>query len=377
MMGHLSAGKFIKNNKKQVAVIVVALALSVMGIYLIGSILASTKESFRPVVVEGSKRQMYLELSYETLASTNPEDMETMQGMYSVVVEKLEQLPEVKRAFVSEWTNFSLKALLGNLGSEMPLLKPEDIPTYLTHMKSKLVDGRLPEQDYEMVLDSAVMRNQGYKIGDKLGNNLWTIVGVVEGPYYSCAGTSARGNNNGYGLIILNEEGVSGAKELFDKIGVPLSKLDSISSDAQKGSELFQREVVDEIDGSLHAIILGTIFLLAVSVTVAYNSYMRNRVNEYCLYASLGYSRLEGYRMILREIAILFGAGILLGFAVAGGMIALIDVLLMHPLGLIPVYIDTELICTILAAMAAVIGILQFPALLSVHRIRTIDMLED
>ncbi|MBO7515779.1 MAG: ABC transporter permease [Lachnospiraceae bacterium] len=376
-MGHLSAVKFIKNNKKQVAVIVIALTLSVMGIYLIGSILASTKESFRPVIVEGSKRQMYLELSYDTLVKAGGEDKKTMEGLYSVVIEKLEQLPEVKKAFFSEWTTFSIKALLGNLGTEMPLLKPEDIPLYLTHMKSKLVDGRLPEQDFEIALDSAVMRNQSYKIGDKLGNNLWTIVGVVEGPYYACVGTTAHGHNNGYGLIILNEEGVSGAKELFEKIGVPLSNLDSISNDAQKGSDMFQKEVVDEIDGSLQAIILGTIFLLAVSVTVAYNSYMRNRVNEYCLYASLGYSRLEVYRMILREIAILFGAGIVLGFAVAGGMIALIDVFLMHPLGLIPVYIDTELIGLILASMAAVIGILQFPALLSVHRIRTIDMLED
>ena len=376
-MGHLSAVKFIKNNKKQVAVIVIALTLSVMGIYLIGSILASTKESFRPVIVEGSKRQMYLELSYDTLVKAGGEDKKTMEGLYSVVIEKLEQLPEVKKAFFSEWTTFSIKALLGNLGTEMPLLKPEDIPLYLTHMKSKLVDGRLPEQDFEIALDSAVMRNQSYKIGDKLGNNLWTIVGVVEGPYYACVVTTAHGHNNGYGLIILNEEGVSGAKELFEKIGVPLSNLDSISNDAQKGSDMFQKEVVDEIDGSLQAIILGTIFLLAVSVTVAYNSYMRNRVNEYCLYASLGYSRLEVYRMILREIAILFGAGIVLGFAVAGGMIALIDVFLMHPLGLIPVYIDTELIGLILASMAAVIGILQFPALLSVHRIRTIDMLED
>ena len=46
-------------------------------------------------------------------------------------------------------------------------------------------------------------------------------------------------------------------------------------------------------------------------------------------------------------------------------------------MGLIPVYIEPRLLCLILAAMAAVIGILQFPALLSVHRIRTIDMLED
>ena len=81
--------------------------------------------------------------------------------------------------------------------------------------------------------------------------------------------------------------------------------------------------------------------------------------------------------MILREIAILFGAGLLLGALLSGGIIALIDVLIMHPMGLIPVYIEPRLLCLILAAMAAVIGILQFPALLSVHRIRTIDMLED
>ena len=193
----------------------------------------------------------------------------------------------------------------------------------------------------------------------------------------SCVGTTAHGNNSGVGLIVLTEEGVDSAEDLFAKIGVHLTSLDRVSADARKGREMFQTEIIDEIDGALLAVLISVIALLTVSITVAYNSYMRNRINEYCLYASLGFSRMDVYRMILREIAILFGAGLLLGALLSGGIIALIDVLIMHPMGLIPVYIEPRLLCLILAAMAAVIGILQFPALLSVHRIRTIDMLED
>ena len=377
MMGHLSAGKFIKNNKKQVAVIIVALILSVMGMYVVGAILASTRESFRPILIDATKRQIYLELSDETLWTAAPDAGDTRGEKYSAIKQELEKLPEVEMVRLSEWTQFSIAALVGNLGSEMPLLKPDDIPTYLDHMKSKLVDGRLPEDDFELALDSAVMRNRGYKIGDKLGNNLWTIVGIVEGPYMSCVGTTAHGNNYGYGLIILTDETVGSAEELFAKAGIQLTNLDRISSDAKKGAELFQVEVVDQIDGALTGICLGVIILVAISVTVAYNSYMRNRINEYCLYASLGYSRMEVYQMMLKEIAILFGTGILLGFALSGGVIYLIDMLILHPKGLIPVYIEPRQFSWICATMAAVIGVLQFPALLSVHRIRTIDKMED
>lgn len=376
-MGHLSAWKFIKNNKKQVAVIVVALTLSVMGMYVVGSILASTRESFRPLLVDSLKYQMYLEVSAETLDKAVPGEARLYRERNRELAARLEQLPEVKRAYYSEWSQFTVHALMGMLITEMPLLEPEDIPDYLAHMKSKLVEGRLPEKDFELVVDSAVMRNQGYRIGDKPGQGLWTIVGVSDGPYMSCVGTTAHGNNSGVGLIVLTEEGVDSAEDLFAKIGVHLTSLDRVSADARKGREMFQTEIIDEIDGALLAVLISAIALLTVSITVAYNSYMRNRINEYCLYASLGFSRMDVYRMILREIAILFGAGLLLGALLSGGIIALIDVLIMHPMGLIPVYIEPCLLCLILAAMAAVIGILQFPALLSVHRIRTIDMLED
>ena len=282
MMGHLSAGKFIKNNKKQVAVIVVALTLSVMGMYVVGSILASTRESFRPLLVDSLKYQMYLEVSAETLDKAVPGEARLYRERNRELAARLEQLPEVKRAYYSEWSQFTVHALMGMLVTEMPLLEPEDIPDYLAHMKSKLVEGRLPEKDFELVVDSAVMRNQGYRIGDKPGQGLWTIVGVSDGPYMSCVGTTAHGNNSGVGLIVLTEEGVDSAEDLFAKIGVHLTSLDRVSADARKGREMFQTEIIDEIDGALLAVLISAIALLTVSITVAYNSYMRNRINEYC-----------------------------------------------------------------------------------------------
>ena len=110
---------------------------------------------------------------------------------------------------------------------------------------------------------------------------------------------------------------------------------------------------------------------------MAYISFMRNRVNEYCLYASIGYSKKEIYGMIMREMGIMFGVGVFLGALSAIVTMAVLDAALIRPAGLLSAWWYPQHIISILAAYAAVVGVLQIPILVTVFRIRTIDLMED
>ncbi|MBO7096485.1 MAG: hypothetical protein J6V94_05950, partial [Lachnospiraceae bacterium] len=123
-------------------------------------------------------------------------------------------------------------------------------------------------------------------------------------------------------------------------------------------------------------VMLAVMIILTIMVMIAYVSFMRNRVSEYCLYASIGYGRSEIYGMILREMLILFGLGSLVGLAVSliGGL--LIHELLIVPAGLIGHLIYPVQIFKILAIFIFIMGMLQLPVLVCLSGIRTIDAVE-
>ena len=137
----------------------------------------------------------------------------------------------------------------------------------------------------------------------------------------------------------------------------------------------------EELAGVVSAVITGisvivTVFL-ALLVMVAYISFMRNRVNEYCLYASIGYGRGEIYGMILREMAILFAFGTAIGLVLSLGGASLIISLLINPAGLIGSMLYPDRILKILAIYVFLMGILQIPVIVCVNKIKTIDAIED
>ena len=62
MKSKLSAWTYVKNNKRTVAVLVTALALSFMAMYAVYVLLITTTESFEAVVVEMPKKVSYADL---------------------------------------------------------------------------------------------------------------------------------------------------------------------------------------------------------------------------------------------------------------------------------------------------------------------------
>lgn len=385
MKSGLSASKYIRNNKRTCFVLIIALALTFMAMYVVNYLLMVTKESFKPIYLEMPKKVTYLSVTAETLgvdAEDYPEGgyAKALTEKRNELLEKLKQTDGVRDAYYSQVLNARYSAVLGSTGFSFPLVEPEKIPGFLEHFNAELVEGKIPEGDGEILCDSVILKNASYSVGDWFFEDIYgkafKVVGVISSPEMVCIGTPNGYNNTGWYITILTDEEHSDFRKLAEATGLTLSELDSVD-DAVENRKSYQEEIEDVMHNVSSAILLVVIVFLAVSVLVAYVSFMRNRVNEYCLYASIGYSKKEIYGMIMREMGIMFSTGVLLGALSALATMAVLDAVLIRPAGLLSAWWYPEHILSILAAFAAVVGLLQIPVLVTVSRIRTIDLMED
>ena len=381
----LSAWKYIRNNKRTCLVLIIALGLTFAAMYLVNFLLMVTEVSFRPIYLEMPEKVVFADLTPETmgvdLSKVPDEEVNAVIAKArEETAEKLKALDGVENVWYTQVLNASYNAVFGMTGFSFPLLTPEQIPEYLEHMDAKLVEGKLPSEDGEILCDSTILKNQNLSVGDWFMENVYgkvfRISGVIESEIMACVGMPNGFNNTGWYFVVLVDEEHSDFRELAESVGIRLSVYDNVD-DRISGQEAMKTEVKGVVDKVSSVILLVVMIFLAVSVLVAYISFMRNRVNEYCLYASIGFSRKEIYGMILREMGILFGTGILIGTLSSAIGMALMDLLLIHPQGLRSDWWDLGQMGAILTAFTAIIGVLQIPVLVTVHSIRTVDLMDD
>jgi ABC-type antimicrobial peptide transport system permease subunit len=269
---------------------------------------------------------------------------------------------------------------MGQWSYEVPLLEKEDIPSYLKHVGAELVEGRMPEGDGEVLVDKTMMKNQGLSVGSWFMQNWYgenfKVCGVIESEGMACVGTPMGYTNGGWYILILNDEKTCDAEKLLSEIGIKISDQDEII-DAVNSAEQYDSEIKGPIETVINAIFAIVIIFLAISVMVAYLSFMRNRVNEYCLYASIGYSRNDIYGMIIREMLLIFGIGIFIGFLTAIVIAVVINKTLIDPKGLVGHVLYGNRLYGIVSTYIFIMGVLQLPVLLNINDIKTIDAIED
>jgi len=182
--------------------------------------------------------------------------------------------------------------------------------------------------------------------------------------------------NSGWYTVICIDEPITQFKDIAEKLDLNISETEDII-DANDYRAFYDDDVVKSIDSSMDIIILVVMIFLAISVIVAYVSFMRNRVSEYCLYSSIGYSKKSIYAMMMREMIIIFGTGIIIGAMIAGVIVIFLNKMAVEPMGLIGKLVDLNQISKIMTAIICIIGLLQIPAVMTINSIKTIDMIED
>ena len=385
MKSGLSASKYIRNNKRTCFVLILALGLTFTAMYLVNYLLKVTEESFKKPLQELPKKVSYVDLTMETLG-VNPEDYPNggagaaIRDARDELVEKLKASEGVRNAYYTQVLNANYNAVLGMTSYEFPLIESGQIPEFLDHMGAKLIEGALPTGDGEILCDSTILKNNGLAVGDwfmeQSYGRVFKVAGVIESDVMACVGTPNGFYNTGWYIVILTDEEHSDFSKLAEPLGIHPTKLDSVV-DRPDNEEFYRVETVAVVNDVNRVILLVVMIFLAISVLVAYVSFMRNRVGEYCLYASIGFSKREIYGMIMREMGILFGTGVLIGGIVSVLGMAVMDAVLIHPQGLESSWWYPDQIAACLAAFLAIVGLLQIPILITVHNIKTVDLMED
>lgn len=386
MKSKLSALKFVRNNKKQVWVMIVALSLTFMTMYIVNFLFLTTKESFKALFLEQPKRVAYLDITPGTMGVEK--DNYASDDEYSVAIDKARDnmIADIKKhegirdAVLTQTIYASYQGIIGQVGYDFPLLSKEQIPEFLNHMGAKLIEGRMPEGDGEILVDEKVLKNKKMEVGGYFNESSYghtfKVVGVLASDYMTCVGTPMGYTNSGWYIVVLCDEANADMTKVLKDIGITPTEYDTMY-DCIDWADMYEELVTKQLDAALLAILIVVVIFLAISILVAYVSFMRSRVNEYCLYTSIGFGRKDVYGMIMREIVLIFGISIILGGIVTVIIMIYLGSFVLEPMGLIYKYFYPEHLLRILAAFVAIVGALQIPISVTINNIKTIDMIEE
>ena len=383
MKSNLSAWNYVKNNKRSAATLISALALSFAVIYIVHVLLMTSVEGFKPMLLEFPKKVGFFSISEKTLEKSKvkgAEDGDTKEKM-QVLLDTLRAKEGVKDITWAQVLQAQLQAVIGMWSEEFPLYtSTEEIERYLNHTGAKLVKGRLPEAPGEVVVSSMVLKNRKMQVGDWFRKDVFgetfRIVGEVESDIMVSAGMPNHNYNSGSYYVIQYDEANANLTAFFEEMGVELSASDTVY-DLPAHREHFRDDCDLLIANIMNTISAVVMFFVAVAMLIAYVSFLRNRVNEYCLYASIGYRRWEVYGMMMREMFILFGLGFLIGVVLAIPSAILMKVAALDPAGIVSVAWYPGMIAKLGSIMLLILGLLQIPVLVSLWKMKTIDRLED
>lgn len=386
MKSRLSALKFVRNNKKQVWVMIVALSMTFMTMYVINFLFLTTKESFKALFLEQPKKVAYVELSLETMgvdAASYSSEEELYQGIDEArnsIMDKLKAHEGISDVIYTQCLYANYQGIVGGVGYDFPLLEESRIPDFLEHMGALLTEGRMPEGPGEILVDKKVLQNKKMKIGGYFNESsygkVFKVVGALDSDVLTCVGTPRGYTNSGWYMVILCNEKNADMSAVLKDVGIETTEYDTIY-DSVDWAKMYKELVTDQIDAALLAILIVVIIFLAISILVAYVSFMRSRVNEYCLYTSIGFARKDIYGMMMKEIGIIFGLSIVIGAAVTIVIMVLLGHFMLDSLGLVYHYFYPEHLLRILTAFLAIVGFLQIPVIVTINNIKTIDMIEE
>lgn len=386
MKSRLSALKFVRNNKKQVWVMIVALSMTFMTMYVINFLFLTTKESFKALFLEQPKKVAYVELSLETMgvdAASYSSEEELYQGIDEArnsIMDKLKAHEGISDVIYTQCLYANYQGIVGGVGYDFPLLEESRIPDFLEHMDALLTEGRMPEGLGEILVDKKVLQNKKMKIGGYFNESsygkVFKVVGALDSDFLTCVGTPRGYTNSGWYMVILCNEKNADMSAVLKDVGIETTEYDTIY-DSVDWAKMYKELVTDQIDAALLAILIVVIIFLAISILVAYVSFMRSRVNEYCLYTSIGFARKDIYGMMMKEIGIIFGLSIVIGAAVTIVIMVLLGHFMLDSLGLVYHYFYPEHLLRILTAFLAIVGFLQIPVIVTINNIKTIDMIEE
>ena len=315
-MHPLSIIKFYMNNKKRLAGILIAIALSTFLLYVMQMLLDSLFLTSYNAFVEPQKY-------YSSITSKG-------RTLNEALVEEMANLDSVERVmpWVFRFTNF-YSNIGGNTGTKVFTVKHDDMLILMDKLQLTVKEGRLPEAgSREIAVHYQIAQNKNLKVGDKIGSNIdrdeyiqgeRIIVGLLGGRSlvsFESLETWLQDNQVTFepkmGIILLPRSGMEQQLNRYldslNLTGLEIRTLESVSRQNARDTENIKTILT----------FLSLLVVVIVSFCTGFLCYMyySQRRTEFGFLNAIGYSRQYILNRVIREIGVLnacgFGGGILL-----------------------------------------------------------------
>jgi ABC-type antimicrobial peptide transport system permease subunit len=302
-MNPLSIRKYFANNVKKIIGQVISLALGVSIIYFIFAIGGGFLEVISKTTEAPLKNKVLI------MPSKESNSMEKLEECHRELIKN----NEVKKVIKLEYSYSSMKTIMGKIGCDVYGMGKEDIGYFINNENYKLIDGRLPENNDELIASEAYAKSNGYKINDYIGNEVKDseqligkkkIVGIYSGDKITACYLNENISNYGYFVLLNNSDQVEKISDKYeDMVRVINVNSNSLFLESLRSSFKFFGLIIIGVMILIEGIIINNIMYLN----------LLSRKEELALLHAIGQSDKRIKNMILAQQRTIIFIGYVLG----------------------------------------------------------------
>lgn len=362
---------YVKNNIKKFIPQILAVMLGVFLVYFVCILGGGIKFGIKDNIVTPLEK-----LSLVWITDTKVE-----QGKF---YKEMSQDKDVEKIiFTEDVRQIQTKLIAQSAGTFVFYPEAVDIKFIMDKLNFKLVQGKIPENNNELCINSNFAKSNNLNLGDSYGsdvdekhqlNGIYKIVGIYSGKFTVtfCSRDFAevKKNNSGQAFLVIPKEGkldkVNSKIELYKNI-----KYENLNTMKKSTDGLFQMFNIFAV------IVLGlTVFVITFTISNINYMHLYDRLEELSILDTLGYNKITIAFKLIKEFTIIIFLGSLLGIVlgILGGYIfnAIYCTPKGFPVGILnPWYILISLLVPVFVSLFSSIPVIRF-----LRNMNTIEVLE-
>lgn|GEM_PF-6189072 len=298
-------------------------------------------------------------------------------------INKLKDNKDVDRIIYSKRDlNIRADMLISSNGSPGLFISEDDTRYLMKKFDFKLVSGRIPQENNELLISSNYAKSRKIKVGSCIDENtdksfigIYKVAGIYDGKSVIAFGhikNASEVKNNENTIVVVPKEGK------LNKINDYINSLKNKQIDIQD-----YNSVNYEVEGffpmfNMFAFIILAILIVVLTFTIGNMNYIHffDRVGEFSILDALGYTKLDIFLKLAKEMCIVivlgFGVGMILSFM--GGNI--FNGVYCIPKG-VPVEIYNKWYVILSSIVPVAVGLFSsIPSIKFLSKMSTVDVLE-
>jgi putative ABC transport system permease protein len=226
---------------------------------------------------------------------------------YKAAIEKLAASQSTERLIKARIQDMNFQHFFGTANVQTFFVSEAELPLLLEYMDVKLLEGRMPQTEKEVVLTSYLAANKGKKVGDLIGKTVdateklpgeYSVVGILSGECIA-----------GFGIDIKNDDLFSRYLALpkQNQLGAMNQVIREFSQDELYYWDLGKATESDEnnknrLNGIFDTIALAILIMMSFGIGNASYAHYFSRRYEFGILQSVGYTKNAMLLRIAREV---------------------------------------------------------------------------